>query len=111
MLDDEARLGHVAVEVVESEVAVDVEPGDHEPVGSHVGRDPPQHDDVCRLDRIGSLDEVDECEGAAVGDADGVRELTGGAFVVAQLPMTGCPAKSLFTNGTESMSEALTAPP
>jgi len=35
----------------------------------------------------------------------------GGAFVVAQLPAMGCPAKSFFTNGTESTSDALTAPP
>jgi hypothetical protein len=35
----------------------------------------------------------------------------GGAFKIAQLPATRCPAKSFFTNGTESTSDALTAPP
>jgi hypothetical protein len=37
--------------------------------------------------------------------------LIGGAFKVAQLPATGRPANSFLTNGTESTSDALTAPP
>ena len=37
--------------------------------------------------------------------------MVGGAFNVAQFPVIGCPAKSFFTNGTESISEALTVPP
>ena len=37
--------------------------------------------------------------------------MVGGAFNVAQFSVIGCPAKSFFTNGTESISEALTVPP
>ena len=43
VLDAQARLGHAPVEPGQRQLPVDVEAGDHEPVGYHVGRHPSQH--------------------------------------------------------------------